>query len=175
MMFTALERKLLAALVVLMASGYAVSALERLFANHPAAGADRPAGQPDAGPAMVVSSRLDAALGEEAGAGPAGAVEPAGDPVRDRGHSPFVDGLLNLNRADRLELEALPGIGPTLAGRILEYRAAIGGFDSFEELLQVKGIGPRTLARLSDYVTTQAPCSLHAPGVRFSDCPVATP
>jgi competence protein ComEA len=51
------------------------------------------------------------------------------------------------------ELDMLPGIGPVLAQRILDYRAEIGGFLSVEELLEVKGIGEKTLDKILEYIT----------------------
>jgi competence protein ComEA len=47
---------------------------------------------------------------------------------------------LNLNTATRAQLEALPGIGPVLASRIIEFREKKGGFRRIEELLAVPGI-----------------------------------
>jgi competence protein ComEA len=55
--------------------------------------------------------------------------------------------LLDVNRAGVEELQALPGIGPALARRIVESRAREGPFKGPEELLRVKGIGPATLNR----------------------------
>jgi competence ComEA-like helix-hairpin-helix protein len=55
---------------------------------------------------------------------------------------------LDLNRATGEELQALPGIGPALADRILAERARVGRFQAVEDLLEVSGIGPATLARL---------------------------
>ncbi|WMJ84293.1 ComEA family DNA-binding protein [Oscillospiraceae bacterium LTW-04] len=49
--------------------------------------------------------------------------------------------LVNLNHATTEELQELPKIGPVLAGEIIAYREAHGGFSEKEELLQVKGIG----------------------------------
>ena len=60
---------------------------------------------------------------------------------------------LDLNRAGVAELEALPGIGPVLARRITEHRAAHGPFRSPEELRAVRGVGPRLMARLAGQVT----------------------
>ncbi len=57
---------------------------------------------------------------------------------------------LDLNRATLDELIALPGIGPVLARRIIEYREAHGGFQSVEELLEVRGIGPKKLAQIKE-------------------------
>jgi competence protein ComEA len=59
---------------------------------------------------------------------------------------------LDLNTADRGALLALPGIGPVYADRILAHRAAAGGFRSVDDLLAVRGIGPKTLERLRPFV-----------------------
>lgn len=66
--------------------------------------------------------------------------------------SPFRDGRLDLNRADARALESLPGIGPALATRILKYRSENGPFRDLEDLLQVSGIGPKTLGRIAQRV-----------------------
>jgi competence protein ComEA len=60
---------------------------------------------------------------------------------------------VNLNLATAEELDALPGIGPVLAGRIVEWRTEHGRFTAFEELAEVSGIGPAVLGRLRDRVT----------------------
>ena len=62
---------------------------------------------------------------------------------------------LNLNTATPAELEALPGIGPALAKRIVEYREAHGPFATVDDLLAVSGIGPAKLAQLRPYVTVE--------------------
>lgn len=61
---------------------------------------------------------------------------------------------VDLNSAGAEELAALPGIGPTLAERILEYRSANGPFASPEELLCIQGIGAGKLEAILDYVIT---------------------
>lgn len=61
-------------------------------------------------------------------------------------------GLLDLNGADVAALDALPGIGPVLAQRIVDWRADNGRFTSVEELGEVTGIGPSVLADLRDRV-----------------------
>lgn len=61
-------------------------------------------------------------------------------------------GRLDLNRATAAELEALPGIGPVLARRIVTERRQSGRFGALEELLRVRGVGPRLLGRLRPLV-----------------------
>lgn len=60
---------------------------------------------------------------------------------------------VSLSTATADQLETLPRIGPALAARIIAYRDAHGGFSSVEDLGQVGGIGPKTLAGLRDLVT----------------------
>ena len=64
------------------------------------------------------------------------------------------DGRINVNTAGAALLETLPGIGPSLAGRIVEHREANGPFRSVQDLVAVPGIGPATLSRLVDLITT---------------------
>lgn len=59
-------------------------------------------------------------------------------------------GRLDLNRAQINELEQITGIGPALAARIARIRGRRGGFDTLEDLLEVSGIGPKTLETLRD-------------------------
>ncbi len=85
---------------------------------------------------MLVPSRVPAA-----GAAPAGAAAGAA-----------AGGPISLSSADAAALDELDGIGPTLAARIVEWRAAHGGFASVDQLLEVPGIGPARLESLKSRV-----------------------
>lgn len=61
--------------------------------------------------------------------------------------------LININTADAAELDKLPGIGPALAERIIQYRMEHGLFLQPEDLKKVSGIGNKTYAKMADLVT----------------------
>jgi competence protein ComEA len=61
--------------------------------------------------------------------------------------------LIDINTASAAELEALPGIGPTTAQKIVEYREQNGPFVSTEDIINVSGIGPGTYERIKDLIT----------------------
>ncbi len=62
---------------------------------------------------------------------------------------------VNLNTATAEQLEAIPGIGPVLAQRIIEYRQMHGRFQSVDDLLEVHGIGAKRLENMRPYVTVK--------------------
>ncbi|MGE0819534.1 MAG: helix-hairpin-helix domain-containing protein [Candidatus Nanopelagicales bacterium] len=62
-------------------------------------------------------------------------------------------GPLNLNTATLEQLDTLPGVGPVMAQRILDWRAQNGRFASVDQLREVSGVGDRTFERLSPLVT----------------------
>lgn len=64
---------------------------------------------------------------------------------------------VDLNLATEKDFEALPGIGPVLAGRIIEYRQARGAFRDVEQLRLVKGIGKKTFDRIRSLVAVTLP------------------
>jgi competence protein ComEA len=78
--------------------------------------------------------------GATAANGTAGATTPAGPP-------------LDLNTATATQLDQLPGVGPVLAQRIVDYRTQHGAFRSVDELRQVSGIGPAKFGDLKSLVT----------------------
>jgi len=61
--------------------------------------------------------------------------------------------LININTAAQFELETLPGIGPTTAQKIIEYRDTNGPFLSIEDIINVPGIGTVTYDRIKDLIT----------------------
>jgi competence protein ComEA len=77
---------------------------------------------------------------------PTGSVRAGG-----RGKVPLT-GPVHLNTATEEQLEQLPGVGPALAGRILDWRAQHGGFSSIGQLQQVHGLGPGRFAALRQWV-----------------------
>lgn len=60
---------------------------------------------------------------------------------------------ININTAEAAQLERLPGVGPSLAKKIIEYRQEKGGFISLEELMAVPGIGPKSFEKLKEKIT----------------------
>jgi competence protein ComEA len=60
---------------------------------------------------------------------------------------------VNINRADAWLLQALPGVGDTLANRIVDYREQNGDFANTSELVRVSGIGESLFERIKDLVT----------------------
>lgn len=77
-----------------------------------------------------------------------GADAPAGNPDPSDGDGALV---VNLNSASASELTALPGIGETLAGRIVAWREENGPFARVDQVMAVSGIGPATYERIRPY------------------------
>jgi len=71
----------------------------------------------------------------------------AGESVEQEGNK------IDINSADAARLDTLPGIGPARAADIIAYRESHGGFNSIEDLKNIKGIGDKTFENLKDLVT----------------------
>lgn len=115
-----------------------------------------PGGTPDGAPAfetrilpsdsvaIPASGFADAPPARSAGSSggrSSGSRSSAGSPVR-----------MNLNTADAALLQRLPRIGPALAGRIIAYRQEVGPFRRVEDVVNVKGIGPKTLEQMQPWL-----------------------
>ncbi len=70
------------------------------------------------------------------------------------------DGVVNINTADRTQLQLLPGVGETVADRIITFRESNGAFESVDELVAVKGIGEKSLDKLRPWLTTTGDTTL---------------
>ena len=62
------------------------------------------------------------------------------------------EGMVNINTADEKELDKLPGVGPAMAKRIVEYRTENGAFQAPEEIKRVKGIGDAKYEKMKDKI-----------------------
>src|SRR5262249_13624206 len=64
--------------------------------------------------------------------------------------------IVNVNTASAAEFEALPGVGPKLAARIIEYRTKNGPFKKIEDLMNVRGLGEKNFVKLKAQLTIGA-------------------
>lgn len=72
-------------------------------------------------------------------------------------------GIVNINTASAVDLEALPGIGAKTAARIVEYRQKNGPFKKVEELMNVRGVGEKNFLKLKPQIAVAS--KTDAPGV----------
>lgn len=87
--------------------------------------------------------------------------------------------VIDINQADIQELDELPGIGPAIAARIVEYREENGPFSKIEDLMEVRGIGEKKFLNLKDRITvgqaTEPEAAGAAPDGSKSDKPPSKP
>ena len=67
--------------------------------------------------------------------------------------SGITNGKVNLNLADSATLQTIPGIGPSKAERIIDYRTTQGRFKKAEDIMNITGIGEKTFESIRDYIT----------------------
>ena len=154
-MGTPAERRALAVLAGLLTLGAGVqAALAHRIDRQPVPAGAQPA--LDAQLAAVDSARLrqghrNRAAGSRPspGARPVGVLPPGVTPPRPDKPSP---GPVDVDAADEVTLEALPGVGPSLAKRIVAERTEHGPFRSLSGLQRVKGIGPALTRKLAQHI-----------------------
>jgi len=73
--------------------------------------------------------------------------------IDEKINSGEVKGLVSLNQATQSELESLPGVGPVMAGKIINYREENGGFRNVEEVKLVAGIGDKLYEGIKDLIS----------------------
>jgi competence protein ComEA len=99
--------------------------------------------------AVLTAAAIAAGAASLAGAAPARGAHPAKATAGEAADKSPVD----INAADAEKLATLPGIGPSIAQRIVEYRKEHGPFKSVDELVNVRGVGEKLLGRLRDHIT----------------------
>jgi competence protein ComEA len=70
-----------------------------------------------------------------------------------------LEGQVNINTASAAELELLPGIGPSIAAKIVSYRET-HKFEQTSNITRVQGIGQKTFAKIKDYLTVEGTTTL---------------
>lgn len=78
-----------------------------------------------------------------------------GPTIQPPSRQPMVNLGVNINTADSAALESLPGIGPSLAQRIIDYRQSHGPFARIEDVMEVSGIGAATFEGIQDLITVR--------------------
>jgi len=129
---------------------------------------------------MITAGLALAALAAQAGGSPASAPTPNARPATAAPSTAALRALrdgarIDVNRASAGDLELLPGVGPTLAKRIVSHRATHGPFGRAEDLLQVHGIGQRTLERLAPLLEFRAVSPATNQASNIQTTPTVTP
>jgi len=76
---------------------------------------------------------------------------------------------INLNTANSTQLQLVPGIGPATAEKILQMRKSYGAFKSVNDLMAIRGIGPKRLEKMKKYLTVNRPANSNA--AKPASCP----
>ena len=123
--------------------------------QHPEGGADAPTTTSTSAPISAVSSPATKTSGKSASktAAQSGAKTAGGAKGGKGGKlSDPAQGTVNINTASAEELQRIPGIGPAMAERILDFRKQNGKFTAPEDMLQISGIGEKKFAKMQPFV-----------------------
>jgi competence protein ComEA len=85
--------------------------------------------------------------------------QPTGDEVARFDAAVTLEGQININTASAAELELLPGVGPSIAGRIVSYRAK-HPFKQRNNIMRVKGVGPKTFDKIKEFLVVEGDTNL---------------
>ncbi|WP_101617658.1 ComEA family DNA-binding protein [Bifidobacterium margollesii] len=99
------------------------------------------------------SSASDSTQSASPAQSPSGSTSPSASSPSSVGGASLID----LNTATAEQLESIKGVGPVTAQRILDHRSSIGRYSSVDDLLDVTGIGGKTLEKIRPHVTVGAP------------------
>ena len=80
---------------------------------------------------------------------------------------------VNINTASSEELQQVPGIGPATADKILQMRKSYGAFKSVDDLLAIRGLGPKRLEKMRKYLTVGKPAAAKSGALPAKTAPAA--
>ena len=102
---------------------------------------------------IVIPKKGEQATGTSNGGATQGTTASTSATTGSASSNSSVDKQVNINTATESDLQSIPGIGPSKAKSIIEYRETNGAFDSVEKIKEVNGIGEKTFDKLKDYLT----------------------
>lgn len=73
-----------------------------------------------------------------------------------------LEGKININTANESQIALLPGIGPKLAGEVINYRTDNGNFKTAEDIKKVKGVGAKKFEKMRDYIIVEGDTTIQS-------------